>query len=676
LTEALELRKSPAAGRNDLEMTLAAGEHALYVKGDLRTGREWFDIAYREAERCGDEHGMARAALGLGGLWVHEHRTAADGEMVRARQRTALSMIDPRSSPAFRLRLRLTAEEDYRTGGHAAIFALLTEARRAGDAVALAEALSLAHNCVLGPEHGALRLELAEELIGEASRTGRRSDLLMGLLWQTADLFWTADPHAHRRLEELRALLAQGDHLAVGFELSAIEVMLTIRAGRFAEAEALAAACADRGATAGDIDATGYHAGQLAAIRWYQGRIAELVPVLSELVNSPTLSTVDYSILAGLAVAAASSGDRRLAAGALARLRGGDLAELPHSSSWLTSMYGVVEAAHLLADADTSRQAYALLAPFDQLPVITSLGVACLGSVHHSLGVASLTTGDLDRAVEHLRTAVHDNLALGHWPAVILSRSRLGQALALREEPQDKAARRELEPAAREAAALGMTLPAAHSPAEPVERGGRVVCRRSGRRWRIEMDGRTAVVGHSVGMRHLATLLGNPGREIPAVELVAGPGLPGRAAPRESAQPVLDEVATREYRRRLADLEAEIDELEAMNDLGRAARARAERDWLIAELTATTGIGGRTRRFSDTNERARIAVGKAIRRAIARISAADPVIGDELRAAINTGQHCSYQPELPGSRPVESKMPGGPERGGAGQVTKAAYRPL
>ncbi|WP_433509031.1 hypothetical protein ACQP2T_34310 [Nonomuraea sp. CA-143628] len=619
------------AVHDDIEMSLLSGEHALYGEGSLRAARRWFETAHREAERHGDADGMARAALGLGGLWVHEHRTAAEAAAVRARQRQALALVEPRSSLGLRLRVRLAGEDDYRGGGHEAILAMVEEARRAGDPVALAEALSLAHHCVLGPEHGALRLALAEELIEQAPRTGRRGDLLMGLLWRTVDLVLDADPHAERALVELRGLLSREDHLAVGFVVDAMEVMLGIRSGRLAEAEAMAGACADRGAAAGDIDSAGWYAGQLAAIRWYQGRTAELVPMLADLVNSPDLSAVDSSLWAVLAVSAATAGDRRLAEGALARLRVRDLGALPHSSTWLISMYGAAEAAYLLGDADTAAEVHAVLRPFERLPVVVSLGVTCLGSVRHSLGLAMLTCGETDKAIAYLRAAVHDNLALGHWPAVALSRLRLGQALRGTEE-----SRRVLALARQEAASLGMTLPD-DGPVAPAE----VVCARQGRKWRIELAGRTVLVDHIVGMAHLATLLANPGREIPAVDLAAG-AVAGEAA--ESAQPMLDEQARQTYKRRLSGLQAEIDELEAMHDLQRAATLRAERDWLIDELAAATGLAGRARQFAGSDERARIAVGKAIRRALVRIGEADPVIAERLRSAVVMGVRCSYHP--------------------------------
>jgi hypothetical protein len=106
----------------------------------------------------------------------------------------------------------------------------------------------------------------------------------------------------------------------------------------------------------------------------------------------------------------------------------------------------------------------------------------------------------------------------------------------------------------------------------------------------------------------------------------------------------LDEQARREYRRRMARLDAEIGDLQASGDSDRAALSIAEREWLAGELAAATGAGGRPRNFASDEERARIAVGKAIRRALDRIAKADTGIGAHLRTTITTGLRCSYQP--------------------------------
>jgi hypothetical protein len=63
-----------------------------------------------------------------------------------------------------------------------------------------------------------------------------------------------------------------------------------------------------------------------------------------------------------------------------------------------------------------------------------------------------------------------------------------------------------------------------------------------------------------------------------------------------------------------------------------------------AACSSVAGFSGRVRSFPDQGERARVAVGKAIRRALARISEADPILGEHLRQAVHTGIRCSYWP--------------------------------
>ena len=124
-----------------------------------------------------------------------------------------------------------------------------------------------------------------------------------------------------------------------------------------------------------------------------------------------------------------------------------------------------------------------------------------------------------------------------------------------------------------------------------------------------------------------------------ALLLAAGLSALGAAGEGGPAHPVLDQAAITEYRNRLKRLDAELDQREPVDE-----EARAERDWLVAQLASAAGFGGRVRSFPDQGERARVAVGKAIRRALARITEADPVLGDHLRQTVHTGVRCSYWP--------------------------------
>jgi len=634
---------------------LLSGGKALHVEGDLHASRAWFDAAFRAARLEDDAAAMGLAALGFSGLWVHEQRTVTASAQVDDRLREALGKVDQHSSIALRLRSRLAAESDYREGRYEAILAAVGQARAADHPIALAEALSLAHHCVLGPGLGHLRNELAQELLTESFRTSRPSDQLMGMLWRVVDLFLEGDRHAERRLAELNGLLTTENNLAVAYVAKAIEVMLSIRGGRLEEAEKAAGTCVEMGLAAGDIDASGWYSGQLLAIRWYQGRVSDLLPTLQEMVNSPTLSMVDDSCLAALAVAAATAGDVGQATAALARLRGGDLSTLPRSSSWLVTFGGIVEAAFILQDKELLSEAYELLLPFANLPMMGSLAVTCFGSVQHALGLAALGIGQVERSVEHFRAAVRDNQSIGHLPAAARSRAQLATALTLRGGHAANAeAERELSLATADAAELGVVVPAIDPSQAGSTDAGRqpdrlvpLVFQRRGRMWQIEFGRQVALVEHCLGMGYLAALTANPGYEIPSIELAAGEW-PASSVPVEgrasSGQAVLDPQAKRAYREKISTLKAEIDEHTENHDLVRAERAKAECDWLIAELAAATGLGGRVRNFTGTEERARVAVGKAVRRAVSRIAAVDPVIGEVLCSTVQTGLRCSYKP--------------------------------
>jgi len=288
------------------------------------------------------------------------------------------------------------------------------------------------------------------------------------------------------------------------------------------------------------------------------------------------------------------------------------------------------------------------------LPVMASLAVVCLGSVQHTLGVAALGAGRLDQSIEHLAGAVRHNLALGHRPALLASRVRHVQALTRRGRPADLLLAGDLLAAARlEAEALDLPLPPYSDlpppGGEPISEGGRAAasCTRAGQQWLVRFGRRSALVPHSVGMLHLVVLLANPGREISAVDLATGldavqtADAPARSAP---VQPVLDHAAIRGYQRRLEQLSAELGRHRTVAEPRRVAKIAAERDWLLGELAAATGLGGRARSFSTGHERARLAVTKAIRRAITSIGRLDPAISTHLQHAVKTGARCSYRP--------------------------------
>ena len=110
---------------------------------------------------------------------------------------------------------------------------------------------------------------------------------------------------------------------------------------------------------------------------------------------------------------------------------------------------------------------------------------------------------------------------------------------------------------------------------------------------------------------------------------------------------MLDRRALAEYKRRIDELHADLAEAEANHDGGRIAKLASERDFLLDELSAAAGLGGRHRRLGDDVDRQRKAVRARLRDAIGRIEAVHPELGRHLARAVRTGAFCAYDPEVP-----------------------------
>jgi tetratricopeptide (TPR) repeat protein len=607
--------------------------------GRLSEARGLFDRARTTARD--DPVVFARAALGLGGMWINEHRTRVEYERVAGLQRRALAALPP-GEVALRHRLvvRLAAEAVYHGGPLDPVLAAVDEARRFGDGLVLAEALSLCHHAMLTPRHTTARLALAEELIATASLAGDGMLALVGLCWRAVDLFHQGDSRATRALAELHdradALRCGG----VGYIASAMEVMLLIRAGRLDDAETAAMSCFALGSEVGDADALGFLGAHLTTIRWLQGRDSEVLATVDEIAGSSTLTPAEFAFEAAAAALAARAGEHDRARTGLDRLIARDLAALPQSSTWLAGMHAIAETARVLRDAGVARQVYALLMPYRHLPVMPSLAVTCLGSVERILGIAALTSGDPDGATAHLERALTTNRLLGNRPVAAVTAADLAEALLRCPRPDRERAAEVLAQAQAEAETMGMSERAAAwaRRLHDLTNRGATISRRRGH-WVLALGERQAVVPDRVGVRYLARLLVNPGRPVPALELAGGAAQPGL---RSSLQPVLDDRARRAYRRRVEELTTELDRVE---DPARAARLRRELDALWGELRRVTGMGGRSRDFADSAERARTAVRKAIKRAVDEVTAADPEIGALLRTTVTTGTSCVYTPD-------------------------------
>lgn len=142
-------------------------------------------------------------------------------------------------------------------------------------------------------------------------------------------------------------------------------------------------------------------------------------------------------------------------------------------------------------------------------------------------------------------------------------------------------------------------------------------------------------------MQLLARLVERPDEEIHVLVLASDEG--GSIA-ETSAGDQLDERARREYKTRLADLDADIEEAERNADRGRLEKLRREADALKGELSRAVGLGGKARQAGSSTERARVNVQRRVKDAVARISEADQEVGRAFERAVKTGTFCCFRP--------------------------------
>jgi hypothetical protein len=339
----------------------------------------------------------------------------------------------------------------------------------------------------------------------------------------------------------------------------------------------------------------------------------------------------------------------------LDRLATGDFAVLRAGREALVTAALLAETCATLADEARAETLYRFLEPFAQ-QWIAWTDTQTLGPVTFFLGLLARTRGRPDDAARHFEHALASTTAAAARPYAARTQLEFAVLLRRRDAPGDAARADVLLRAALLAAeTLGMDTLRAQAAAllhaeAPAPDGSRQVFRCDGDFWTIAYAGRTVRLRDMRGLHYLAQLLWNPGREIEAIALVSR-DQPGReAAPADpslriahhlgDAGPALDARARAAYARRLAEIDAALDQPARSGDTD-PARLRGERDALQAAL----GKGDRVRRDASHVERARLTVTKGIKAAITRIGTAHPALAAHLTASVRRGYACVYVPD-------------------------------
>jgi tetratricopeptide (TPR) repeat protein len=663
--EALEFTGPDEALRCGLLLRLGG---ALARAGDYEASRSSYLSAATIARQLGDADHLALAALGLGEPQVEAGMV---NRRLLALLREALDALGPRDG-ALRARVLSRLSLELTFSKQTELREMLSReavemARRLGEVVPLASALRARWMAVWGPDGLDERSGLAEEILTLAGRTGDRETELIGRsrritsLMESGDIGAAeADIAAHGRLaDELRMPYHE-------WTAASMRATRTLLQGSLGMAEELA----ERASTLlpGRRDAAYARLNQLTQIRWDQGRLGELRGTWLELLDQFPQASFSRG---WLCLADAELGRHDDASRWLRSLVDA-IHEVPRNGIWPPALALASVAAGLLEDAEAAAKVHPLLLPFADRTIVMPVPhpVVCFGSACLYVALLEATMSRWEEAGDRFGSAIRANTRLGARSLLARTQYEYARMLTRRGRAQDRSRALELlDRAAATATALGMDAilggvgrlrEVGAGTAVPVgTRGG--VIRREGEYWTVVYEGSLVRLRDSKGLRYLAALLANPGREFHVLDLEAeehreAAASSGRGQPPGStdlgvrsdlgdAGEMLDATAKAAYKARLEDLRAELDEAERFNDPARAENAREQIDFIASELARAVGLGGRDRRAASHAERARLNVTRAIRAAMGNLARANPSLGQHLSVTIRTGRYCSYAPD-------------------------------
>lgn len=659
--EALELHE-PGNDARRLELLLALGSAQLRA-GEMKKKRESALRAAELARRMKSPEGLARAAQGLGAGWWASGLGTVD-EVVRSHLEEALEALGPDDSV---LRLRLLARLDIElqfSREHERVDELTREAvemaRRLRDPAALGWALTHRHHAAFGVEHPRERLRLSEEIIALGEGAGRRQLSLWGHVTRVTNLVELGELQAAEAEAGTVARLSQELRLpSYRWYLAMWKTMRALTEGRLEDAERLSLEALEVGRPIHGETAAFFYGTHLWTLRWQQGRLDEIVPAFAATVEQERTSP---TFRAGLAFGYAEVGRMEDARREFERFAAEDF-ELPRNFAWPVFMASLGFACARLGDSARAPVLYERLLPLgDRYIIGGGLAQDLLWPASLGLGVLAATMRRLEDARRHFEDALAKSTRIGQRPYLALAQLEYARALLAGGHAGDRGkAEQLLAEAVRTAEEIGMPRVAEQARAlEAAAAAGaapdEATFRREGDFWTLAYGGRSVRLKDSRGLRHIATLLANPNREISALELAGGRAAESAAGARDARElglaagglgapdDLLDSGARAAYKRRLDELSEELEQAEAFHDPERAARAREELDFLSAELTRAAGIGKSARRAPAPAERARVSVTKAIRQSLRRIDEEHEPLGRHLAAAVKTGTFCRYMP--------------------------------
>lgn len=626
---------------------------ARLAAGMVSEGRQACTAAARIAARLGDPQRFAEAALAYGSLMVLGE---VDRDMVRLLHEALSLLPDSDSGLRARLMARLAnaiqpspnPEQGFELARNA-----IAMARRLGDEQALFEALREGIGALMDLASPHERRSLNEEYHELAKRRGDLPEQFRARTRALFDYFELGQmPLVREQVRHLAFLAAQLKHPYYEWQATSYAVAEYIFSGRLTEAERLLERARDLSARARDPNtgrvlaalelflahAYGEDARVLEALRGVErefgdnpyGRLMVVAEYCEQRHPRAKKLTLDPSVV-----------------------------ELLLASGDLSALHDLARIAEARSDREFAARLYPLVAPHRERWVSGGQTTRLLLPLaEHTLARLAMTLGDHALALDHYARAYDAVQRAGAEPYQLSVGIRRVACLALfgrtseREQLLDEltrlAADRGWQGWLARLDALFETLPSAEPGAPSVRRELGVSTKPmsfrmelSGDVWTFVCVDRSFQLKDNKGLRLLQRLVSEPGREFHVLDLSGA----GADVDTGGGLEALDDEARRQYAAHIRELERELDEAEANNDLGRSEALRAELGEVERALAQAFGLGGRKRPVAAAAERARVNIQRRLRDAIARIEKQHEALGRYLRWTIKTGSYCRYDPD-------------------------------
>ena len=421
--QALDLQgQTSGADRGErCELLIGLGEAERQV-GDPASRETLLDAAAL-AQELGDAERLGRAVL-ANSRGLPSRQGGVDSERVQMLEAAVevLAEDDPRRAPVFAL---LAVELLYRPGALPRRQALARQAieiaRADGDQTTLAYTIHYAIGALWAPNTLPERKTLGAELLELAQGLDDPRLSFMAAHREQLIGFCTADrPQFESALRAMRALVVSAPEPSLQVFRLFTEAGTAVIDGDLGAAEKWAHEAFAAGTASGQLDAPRMFGLQLANIRYYQGRLGELVEPLVQAADGPD----SLSGLRALVTIALIESDRADEARELVLAE--DFPSVPWDSVWSMVISAWADICCRLGLIDRAGELYELLQPF---PGQIAAATFIYGPTDWALGTLATTLGRYEQAEDHFAAAAELDKRLGS--PILLARSRAGWARTL-----------------------------------------------------------------------------------------------------------------------------------------------------------------------------------------------------------------------------------------------------